>query len=255
MAGAGVIANVVTVVIGTAVGLSFGRLIPDRFRTIAFTAIGLATLVIGGSMSIVGLGSMEKTGIGRLAALVVVGSLVVGSLLGEALRIERGLERLGEWLQDAAYRVPFLAPTPKAVSDEPGEKGRTLVEGFVTASLLFCVGAMTVLGSLQDGLGDPSLLYLKATLDGFAALFLSATLGAGVALSVVPVVVIQGGLAVGASALEPFMTPAVISSISCVGGALILAIGLDLTGIRRLPVGNMLPAIVIGAVVGGVLGR
>ena len=119
---------------------------------------------------------------GDYAALVLVGSLVVGSLLGELIGIEYWLERFGQWLQDISYRIPWFNTAPKDAADEPGEKGHTLVEGFVTASLLFCVGAMTVLGSIQDGLGDHSLLYLKSLLDGIAALFLATTLGVGVGL-------------------------------------------------------------------------
>jgi len=246
MPGTGVILNVVAVLVGTAIGLLFGKLIGERFRAISFSAIGLAVIVIGASMSIGGLADLGETRLGDYAALVLVGALVVGALLGEALRIEHWLERFGRWLQDRAYRAPILAP---GKSDQPGEKGHTLVEGFVTASLLFCTGAMTVLGSLQDGLGDASLLSLKALLDGLAAIALATTLGAGVALSVIPILVLQGGIALGAGALEPFITPAVIAAIEAVGGALILAIGLDLAGIKRLPVGNMLPAIVVGAVV------
>lgn len=250
----GVWLNVVTVLIGTAFGLAFGRAIADRFRSIAFTAIGLATAVIGAAMAIGGLGSMGETAMGDYAPLVFIGSLVVGSLIGEALRIEHWLERFGVWLQDLSYRMPFLATNPKSAADEPGEKGHTLVEGFVTASLLFCVGAMTVLGSIQDGLGDPQLLYVKATLDGVAALFLASTLGVGVGLSVIPILIIQGGLALGAHSLQPYMTEAVITSITAVGGASILAIGMDLLGVKRLPVGNMLPAIVIAAIAAGFLG-
>jgi uncharacterized membrane protein YqgA involved in biofilm formation len=131
--------------------------------------------------------------------------------------------------------------------DQPGEKGHTLVEGFVAASLLFCVGAMTVLGSLQDGLGDPSLLYLKALLDGIASMALATTLGAGVGLSVIPILLIQGGIVLAATGVEPYITPAVVASIEAVGGALILAIGLDLAQIKRLPVGNMLPSVFLAA--------
>jgi uncharacterized membrane protein YqgA involved in biofilm formation len=250
----GVVLNVITILVGTAIGLAFGKAIPDRFRTIAFTAIGMSTFVIGASMSIGGLAEMGKTHMGSYAPLVLVGSLVIGALLGEWIRIEHWLERFGLWLQDISYRIPWLAPTPKAASDEPGEKGHTLVEGFVTASLLFCVGAMTVLGSIKDGLGDHSVLYLKSLLDGFAALFLATTLGVGVGLSVIPVIIIQGGIALSASAIQPFMTPAVLASITCVGGALILAIGLDLLGIKRLPVGNILPAIIIAALAGALFG-
>ena len=250
----GVVLNVVTVLVGTAAGLAFGSVISERFRAIAFTAIGLSTGVIGASMAIGGLGKMGDTGLGEYAALVFIGSLIAGALLGEALRIEYWLERFGRWLQDVAYRLPFLSTAPKTSADEPGEKGHTLVEGFVTASLLFCVGAMTFLGSIQDGLGDHNLLYIKATLDGFAALFLASTLGVGVGLSVIPILAIQGSLALGAQALAPYMTQGVITSITAVGGALILAIGLDLLGIKRLPVGNMLPAIIIAAVAGAVFG-
>lgn len=250
----GVVLNVITILVGTALGLAFGRLISERFRVIAFTAIGLSTSIIGASMSIGGLSAMGKTGMGDYAVLVFIGALIGGSLLGEALRIEYWLERFGMWLQDVSYRLPFLSTAPKSAGDEPGEKGHTLVEGFVTASLLFCVGAMTFLGSIQDGLGDHQLLYIKSTLDGFAALFLASTLGVGVGLSVIPVIVIQGSLALGAESLKPLMTEGVISSMSAVGGALILSIGLDLLGIKRLPVGNMLPAIIVAAIAGGLLG-
>ena len=251
----GVVVNVIAVIAGTAAGLVFGRFIHDRFRSIAFKAIGISTTIIGASMSIGGLAAMGKTRMGDYAPLVLVGSLAVGSLLGELIGIEYWLERFGQWLQDVSYKIPWFATTPKEAADGPGEKGHTLVEGFVTASLLFCVGAMTVLGSIQDGLGDHSILYLKSLLDGIASLFLATTLGVGVGLSIIPVVVVQGGIALSAHAVQPLMTSSVLSSISCVGGALILCIGLDLSGIKRLPVGNMLPAIILAAVVGGVIGR
>lgn len=251
MRGAGVIANVIAILVGTGVGLVFGRLITERFRNIAFVAIGMSTVVIGTAMSIGGLKALGESHLGDYAALVLVGALVLGSIAGEAMRIEHHLERFGRRLQTLAIHAPILAP---GRATEPGEKGHTLVEGFVTASLLFCVGAMTVLGSLQDGLGDPSLLYLKSLLDGIAAIALATTLGAGVGLSIIPVIVIQGGIAVGAGALEPLFTPAVIAAIRAAGGALILAIGFDLVGIKRLPVGNMLPAIIVAAVLAGWLG-
>lgn len=252
----GVLVNIITIIVGTAVGLTFGKIIADRFRTIAFTAIGIATTVIGASMSIGGLGDMSRAqgALGTYASIVFVGSLVIGSLLGEAIRIEHWLEQFGVWLQELSYRITWLASTPKSAADEPGEKGHTLVDGFVTASLLFCVGAMTVLGSIQDGLGDPSILYLKSALDGVAALFLATTLGVGVGLSALPVLAVQGLIALSAHSIQPFMTPAVIACITGVGGAMILAIGLDLLGIKRLPVGNMLPAIILAALAGGFLG-
>ena len=251
MPGIGVLVNVLTVLAGTALGLVFGRLIAERFRVIAFSAIGLSTMVIGAAMSIGGLGSLgDADALGDYAGLVLVGSLVLGSVAGEALRIEHHLERLGHVLQTMASRVPALSP---GKMQQPGEKGRTLVEGFVTASLLFCVGAMTILGSIQDGLGDPSLLYLKALLDGIAAIALATTLGAGVGLSALPVLVIQGGIALAAGSLQSLMTAPVIDAIRMSGGALILCIGLDLAGIKRLPVGNMLPSVLVAAVLAATL--
>ncbi|MDO8847438.1 MAG: DUF554 domain-containing protein [Coriobacteriia bacterium] len=255
MPGLGVLTNIVAVLIGTAIGLAFGRLIGERFHSIAFSAMGLAVMLIGMTMAIGGLADLGETRLGDYAALVLVGCLVVGSLLGEALRIEYWLERFGMWLQAKFGKTPVLVPA-EDTSAEGGEaeQGHTLVEGFVTASLLFCTGAMTVLGSLQDGLGDPSLLTLKALLDGTASIALATTLGAGVGLSVIPILVLQGGIALGAGALEPYITPAVIAAIEAVGGALILAIGLDLVKIKRLPVGNMLPAVFLAAAVGMLLG-
>lgn len=251
MPGIGVFTNVAAVLAGTAIGLIFGRLIGQRFHAIAFSAMGLAVILIGLAISLGGLADLGETHLGDYSALVLVGSLVVGSLLGEALRIEYWMERFGKWLQDRANAAPLLSP---GKADQPGEKGHTLVEGFVTASLLFCTGAMTVLGSLQDGLGDPSLLLLKSLLDGTASIALAAALGAGVGLSIIPILLLQGGIALGAGALEPYITPAVVASIEAVGGALILAIGLDLVKIRRLPVGNMLPAVFLAAAVGLLLG-
>jgi uncharacterized membrane protein YqgA involved in biofilm formation len=250
----GVLLNVITILAGTAAGLLFGKAIHDRFRSIAFKAIGVSTFVIGMSMAIGGLSEMGATKMGKYAALVLVGSLVVGSLVGEWIGIEYWLEQFGKWLQSMSHKIPGLAPRADDESGEGGLGSHTLVEGFVTASLLFCVGAMTVLGSIQDGLGDHKLLYLKSLLDGFAALFLATTLGIGVGLSVIPVIIVQGGIALSAHYIQPYMTPGVIPSITCVGGAMILCIGLDLSGIKRLPVGNMLPAIIIGAILGGVLG-
>jgi uncharacterized membrane protein YqgA involved in biofilm formation len=243
--GLGVIVNVVAIVVGTAIGLVFGGLIHDRMRDTAFRAIGLSTIVIGAGMAIGGLNTLGKSHMGDYAPLVLVGALVLGGIIGEALRIEYYLEQFGHWLQGLAGKMPFLAPTPK--TDEPNAKGHTLVEGFVTASLLFCVGAMTVLGSIQDGLGNPSTLYLKATLDGVASIALASTLGVGVGLSILPVIVIQGGIALGASSMRGVVTPEVIAAIQATGGALILGIGFDLAGIKRLPVGNLLPSILLAA--------
>ena len=250
MPGLGVAVNVVAIIVGTIVGLLFGGLITERLRQTAFKAIGLSTIIIGAGMAIGGLNAMGSSKMGDYAPLVLVISLVLGGIIGEALRIEDRLEHFGEWLQNIAHKLPFFEP----MGTGPNGEGHTLVEGFVTASLLFCVGAMTVLGSIQDGLGDPSTLYLKATLDGIASIALASTLGIGVGLSIIPVVIIQGGIMLGASSLQPIITAEVIHGIQAAGGALIMAIGFDLTGIKRLPVGNLLPAIIIAAVAAWFLG-
>jgi hypothetical protein len=168
---------------------------------------------------------------------------VIGGLAGEAIGVEAALERFGHWLRSIAVRVPLL----KAAA---GEGEHQMVEGFVVASLLFCVGTMTILGSLQDGMGSPNLLYLKALLDGIASIALASALGIGVGFSIVPIFIVQGGIALGAHALQPLLTPGVISSMSMVGGTLILAIGIDLLGIKRLPVGNLMPAVIVAGVLG-----
>ena len=241
MPGSGVIANVVTVILGCAIGLAFGRFITERFRKIAFYALGLSTFGIGASMVIGGLMKADAVG-SKFAVLVLVVSLVAGGLLGEAIGVEAALERFGHWLRSVVMRIPAFRAS--------GEGEHQMVEGFVVASLLFCVGSMTILGSLQDGMGSPNLLYLKALLDGVASMALASALGIGVGFSVIPIIIMQGGIALGAHALQPFLTPDVIREMSTVGGTLILAIGIDLLGIKRLPVGNFMPAIFIAGILG-----
>jgi uncharacterized membrane protein YqgA involved in biofilm formation len=244
--GLGVIANVITVIVGSAIGLAFGRFITERFRKIAFYALGLSTFSIGAMMVIGGLMKADAAG-SKFAVLVLVLSLVVGGLIGEAVGIEAALERFGQWLRRVASRVPvFRAAT--------GEGEHQMVEGFVVASLLFCVGSMTILGSLQDGMGSPNLLYLKALLDGVASIALASALGVGVGFSIIPILIVQGGIALGAHALQPFLTEAVIREMATVGGTLILAIGIDLLDIKRLPVGNLMPAIFVGGILGAFFG-
>jgi uncharacterized membrane protein YqgA involved in biofilm formation len=240
-----VIVNVIAVLIGTAIGLAFGRVITERFRRIAFAALGLSTFGIGATMVIGGLIKADAAN-SKYSVLILVGSLVIGGLVGEAIGVEALLERFGQWLRDVAYRIPFFAAS--------GEGEHQMVEGFVAASLLYCVGTMTVIGSLQDGLGMPDLLYLKALLDGIASIALASTLGIGVGFSVIPILIAQGGIALGAHWLQPFLTPAVVREMSTVGGTLILAIGMDLMDVKRLPVGNLMPAVFVAGLLGAFFG-
>jgi len=246
----GTFVNVMAVLVGTGVGLLFGKLIPERVRKIAMIAIGLSVISVGLKMAIapsVDATKFHYTGTLPYSpnALIVIGGLVLGGIIGELARIEWRLERFGEWLQSIATRIPALgAGRPK----EPGEKGHDLVEGFVTASLLYCVGAMAVIGAIQDAAGDPTTLYIKSLLDGIASIVLATTMGAGVGLSIIPLLAYQGGITLAAGFVTPFLTLPVISTMTATGGLLIAAIGLDLTGIKRLPVGNLLPGVFVAAI-------
>lgn len=248
MPGLGTLVNVLAILAGTGVGLAFGRVIPERVRSTVMAAIGLAVLGLGLQMALDPRIDPAKLGYtGPLPyhpdPLVVIVGLVAGGIAGELAGLEARLERFGERLRGAAVRLPGFRGA-----------GHELVEGFVTASLLYCVGAMAVLGSIQDGAGQPQLLYVKALLDGIAATVLATTLGAGVGLSVIPVALYQGGITLGAGFVARFLTLPVLAALTSAGGLLIAAIGLDLTGIKRLPIGNLLPGVFVAAALAHFLG-
>lgn len=241
--------NVAAVLVGSVLGVLFGRLIPERVRTTAMAAIGLTVLGVGLQMAIDPHVDPAKVGwTGPLPyrpnPLVVIGGLVVGGILGELAQLELRLERFGQRMQALAAR---LGATPAAGGGAPGDKGHDLVEGFVTASLLYCVGAMAVIGSIQDAAGQPGVLFIKALLDGTSAVVLATTLGPGVGLSALSLAVYQGGITLAASGVARFLTLPVLSTLTASGGLLIGAIGLDLLGIKRLPVGNLLPGVFAAA--------
>jgi uncharacterized membrane protein YqgA involved in biofilm formation len=179
--------------------------------------LGLAVLLVGTQLALQG-----------QHILIIISSLIIGGIIGEVIGIEMRLRALGERLQERFSGQGKLA------------------EGFVTASLLYCVGAMAVMGALQDGVGEtPTILYAKAALDGVASIALTATLGIGVIFSVIPLLIYQGGLTLIAGWASTVMTEAAIAEMNGVGGLLIIAISLDLLDIKRLPVGNLLPAIFV----------
>jgi len=242
----GVITNVVGVIIGTIVGLLFGRVIPERFRQIAFLAMGVVTLGIGIVMIVGGYNDLKSTRHGSLTLLVPVLSLVIGAIVGEALRIEQRLENLGGWLEHRLARNGAGgADTTKA----------SFVEGFMSASILYCVGAMSFLGSIQAGLGDSSVLYLKSLMDGITSIALAVALGVGVGFSALPLLVLEGGLALLAMRFGSFFTTPIVASIDLVGGIMLLAIGIELIGIKKMKVANMLPALLIAIALGWLMGR
>ncbi|MDR1413090.1 MAG: DUF554 domain-containing protein [Actinomycetes bacterium] len=232
MPGLGVIVNVAAVLLGTGIGLVVGRFISKGMERAIIQAQGIAVIVVGLAGAIPALQQLSaRPGLlGRYALLVFVGSLIIGTLAGEALRIERRLEQLGNRLRN------FVG----------GGAEHTVTEGFMTASLIFCVGAMTVLGSIQDGLGQPNTLFVKALLDGTISIFLASSLGFGVALSVIPILVLQGGIALLSGLVGAVVPSAVLVAIEAVGGALIAAVGINLLfDDANIPVGNMLPALFV----------
>ncbi len=221
----GTFLNAGTVLLGTAVGVLLGSRLPGSMRETVLRGLGLVTLVIGVQMSFA-----------TANILIVLGSVLTGGILGEWLNIEGALERAGAWLE-ARFNTG---------EDDAGSTAR-FVQGFVAASLVFCVGPMTVLGSIQDGLaGDYRLLAIKSMLDGFAALAFASSLGIGVGFSAVTVLVIQGGISLLASQAEALLSAAMITEMTATGGVLILGIALSsLLEVVKIRVGNLLPALLI----------
>ncbi|MCI7125008.1 MAG: DUF554 domain-containing protein [Agathobaculum sp.] len=227
MVGLGTIVNIGTVLAGTTVGLLLKNGLPGRFERTITQALGLCTFFIGIGGAVSGLVTVSGGALGTQHTMLLVLCMMLGALIGEALDIERRLAGLGAWCQ-----ARFAG----------GEDSR-FVEGFVTASLLFCVGAMAIVGSLEDGLnGDPTILVAKAILDGVAAIVFAASLGKGVYLSVLALGVYQGGITLLAGAIRPWLSDALISQISCIGSVLIFALGFNLMFDKKVKVGNLLPA-------------
>ncbi len=233
MRGLGTIVNVTTVLIGSALGLLVGPRLPERIREIALQGVGLIVIVLGIS---------EASSSGNLA--FPLASIVLGGVIGEVLRIEDRLETLGERVRRLVERRrPPAGPTAAAAP------ASTFVEGFVTATLIFCVGPLTLLGSISDGLGNGAqVLFVKSALDGTVSVLLASTLGIGVALSALSVGVVQGVLTLGASALDEVLTHRMIVETTATGGVMVLAIGLRLLEITRVRVGSFLPALVVAPV-------
>lgn len=217
----GVIANTLTVIIGSLVGLTFRKGIPEKVTSAVMTGLGLCSIYIG----IDGALSGENV-------LIVIAAMVVGSIIGTLLDIDQAINNLGTWVENRYSN---------------NNKGQvSITQGFVTASLLFCVGAMTINGSLNAGIsGDNSLLYTKAMLDLFSSSMLAASLGIGVLFAAAFVLGFQGLLVLMAGFLAPVLTPAAIAEMTCAGSLIIIALGTNLIGATDIKVANYLPAIAI----------
>jgi uncharacterized membrane protein YqgA involved in biofilm formation len=240
----GTLINVGAVIVGSLVGLFFHARLPKRFTTVAFQGIGLFTLFIGFTMA-------AKT----RSLLVLVFSIVLGAISGELLDIDRLLNRFGGWLRTKLERKDIHHKDTKTQSEEPPDRSR-FAEGLVTAFLLFCMGSMTVLGAIEEGLGGrPNLLAAKSVLDGFASLALAASLGIGVLFSVIPLLLYQGGLTLLAGSLHAVMSDVVVNEVSAAGGLILIGLGITILEIKQLKVLNMLPALVFAGVLAAVFLR
>jgi uncharacterized membrane protein YqgA involved in biofilm formation len=217
----GVIVNTFTVLLGSTLGLIFRKGIPERVEKAVMVALGLSTLYIGVD------GALQGENV-----LVLILSMIVGTVIGTLLDIDRGITRIAGWVENRFPR-------------KDGEKV-SVAEGFITASLLFCVGAMTIVGSLNSALlGDHDLIFTKSLLDLFSSMMLAASLGIGVLCSAAFVLIFQGSLVLLSQVIAPVLTEAAIAEITCAGSLMILALGLNLLGITKIKVANLLPAMLV----------
>ena len=241
--GAGTVLNVATVLVGSGVGVWLGHRLPQRTRDVVTDGLGLVTLLVAALSATAVVSPALAVAVGESApVLVVLGSLLVGGIAGSLLRIEARLESFGA----AVQRRLAGRSTGGDRTGGDGEERARFVEGFVSASLVFCVGPLTILGSLSDGLGRGiDQLALKATLDGFASVAFAASLGWGVAVSALSVAVIQGSLTVLGALLGDLLSEAQIEGLTATGGLLLVGVALRLLRIKAVPVGDLLPALLV----------
>lgn len=241
--GIGTLVNAVTVLLGSALGVLIGHRLPLRTRSVVTDALGLVTLLIAASSAIAVTDASLSDAVGDSAPmLIVLGSLLIGAVLGSLGRIEDRLEGLGDVLQ---HRLTRGSPQAGADVDPHASRDR-FITGFMTASLVFCVGPLTILGSVTEGIGEgPDQLYLKAALDGFASIAFAAAFGWGVAASVLTLVVIQGSLTALGAALGDVLPDAHLAALTATGGLLLVGVALRLLEIKQLKVGDLLPALLI----------
>ena len=232
MPGIGTIVNVAAVIIGSLIGLITGRAIPEKLRDSLMKALGVAVMFIGIGSTLAEMLTIGEGGrLGTQGIVLMIFSLVIGTVLGEIIDIEEKLERLGD-------RIKKLKLFRNA---------GTFTEGFVTSTLLISVGAMAIVGSIRDGIsGDPTMLYSKSILDFVSTMVFASTLGVGVVFSAFPMGIYQGAITVLAALLgEHFMPDSMVSDLSLVGSVLIFCIGINMFFGKKVKVGNMLPALLV----------
>ncbi len=214
----GTFVNFGTVILGSTIGLIIHRNLPIRYVQLVFQIMGLFTLVLGFKMALEG-----------QQLLVMIFSLILGGLLGEVLKIE-------DWINSLGNRVKRLTKS----------KNDSFSEGLITAFLLFCVGSMTILGAIEEGMGgNPELLLVKSLMDGISSIALTVAFGVGVLFSAIPLLLFQGGLTLLASQLGEFIDPVTITEVTAVGGVILIGLGINLLEIKKIKVVNFLPAMLI----------
>lgn len=255
--------NVVAIVLGSGLGVLAGARMPSRVRETVLHCLGLFIAVLGVQAAFSAFSGPLPDALGRGAVLVVLGSLLTGGILGEVLDLDGALERLGERVKRVVVRdrVAVAEGPAGGLAEEdpregapdlsgPGDAGGRFVEGFVLASLVFCIGPLAILGAVQDGLtGSYELLAVKAVLDGFAALAFAGALGIGVAFSALPVLLVQGSIALSAGVLEGVVDEPMLAAMDAVGGILVLGIGLRLLEVKTVRLANLVPGLLIAPLV------
>lgn len=212
----GVVVNAITIIVCALIGMFLVKSIPDRFEAIIKKAIGLSIIFIGIA------GALENE---RIILLVM--SMVVGSIIGELINIDRWMNRFGGWAESKL-----------------GFKEGKFTKGFVTASILFCTGSMAIVGAMQSGLsGNHEMLFAKSILDGSIAIVFASTMGVGVAFSAIPVLLYEGAIAIGAGAVSQWLTTEIITEMSAAGSLIIAGIGFNFLDVKEIKVANMIPAI------------
>jgi uncharacterized protein len=224
----GTIINVIAIIAGSLIGIIFGARLPDKLKDTVVNGMGLFTAAIGLQMFL-----------GTGQSLVVLGALIIGAVLGEWWRIEDGIANLGLWLQE------------KFTGSSEGGTSSRFVRGFLAASLLYCTGPIAIMGSIQDGLtGDFQLLAVKSVLDGFISIAFASTLGIGVMFSILPVFVYQGGISLLSGTLSSVITEAMMTEMTATGGVILFGLAISsLLEIKKIRVGNFLPAILVAPLI------
>ncbi|MCK5856372.1 MAG: DUF554 domain-containing protein [Bacteroidales bacterium] len=214
----GTLVNVGAVIAGSLLGLVIHKRMPEKITKLVFQAIGLFTLFLGFTMA----GNTSNY-------LIIIFSLVIGAIIGELLNIEKQINKLSDWLKTKS-----------------GSSNAKFSEGFLSSFLLFCMGSMTILGAIEEGIGgNPDLLLAKSVLDGFSSIALAAAMGIGVLFSAIPLLIYQGGLTLFASYLQDYLTTPMINELTAVGGIILIGLGINILEIKQIRVINMTPALFV----------